>query len=302
MIEPMNLSELVTERARADLADLDLRSTEEIVELMVDEERQVQQALERAAPRISRLVDAAVDQLEAGGRIVYVGAGTAGRLGLLDAAECGPTFNTDRVIALLAGGSDALDEAHEGAEDDEDAGRTAVERVHVSDRDLVVGIAASGRTPYTLAAVEAAAAAGAVTAAIVSNPDTPLASIVDHPIEVVTGPEVIAGSTRLKAGTAQKTVLNILSTVAMVRFGKTFGNLMVDVRTTNQKLHDRARRIVAAATGADLAAATRALREADGDVKVAIVSLVGGVDTGRARELLASADGRVRPAIDGDSR
>ena len=294
----MDLAHLLTERTRSDLDDLDLRPITALVELMVEEERGVQRALAAAVPDITAALEVVVDRLSAGGRMIYVGAGTAGRLGLLDAAECGPTFNTDRVVALLAGGPDAFVSAHEGAEDDTTEASSALQNLSVGVDDVVVGIAASGRTPYTIAALESAREAGAATVAIVSNPDTALARVADHAIEVLTGPEVITGSTRLKAGTAEKLALNILSTVAMVKLGKTYGNLMVDLRVTNAKLRDRARRIVAQAAAVDDDVAVAALQRAGGEVKTAIVMLLADLDVDAARDTLDAAAGRVRTAVE----
>lgn len=294
----MELADLVTEQRRSDLADLDLRGTLELVELMAADQAQVIEAVSVAAPAIAAAVDAIVAQLRRGGRLVYIGAGTAGRLGLLDAAECPPTFNTDRVVGVLAGGGEALLSSREVVEDDAAAGAADLARLAVGERDAVVGIAASGRTPYTIGAVDLARQRGAATVGVACNPDAQLSRHVDHPVEVVVGAEVIAGSTRLKAGTAQKIVLNTLSTLAMVRIGKTFGDLMVDVRATNDKLRDRARRIVADATGARDAAVDEALAAATGDVKVAIVMLLSGVSADLARRRLGARDGAVRAALE----
>jgi N-acetylmuramic acid 6-phosphate etherase len=243
-------------------------------------------------------IDAVAERLRRGGRLVYVGAGTPGRMGVLDAAECPPTFNTDRVVGVMAGSTAALEASREGAEDDAAAGAADLAALAVSADDAVVGTAASGRTPYTIGAVRHAAQVGAVTIGISSNPDAELSRWVDHPIELVTGPEIIAGSTRLKAGTAQKVVLNLISTIAMVRLGKTFGNLMVDVRATNAKLRDRARRIVADATGAKGDIAAAALETAGGDVKVAIVTLLTGADATEAAARLGAHHGVVRAAVE----
>ena len=296
-MEHPDLAHLVTEQRRPDLADLDLRGTVDLVALMADDQALVMAAISAERDRIAAAIDAVVERLRRGGRLIYVGAGTAGRMGVLDAAECPPTFNTDRVIGVIAGSSAAVGSAREGVEDDAEAGAAALDMLAVSADDAVVGIAASGRTPYTIGAVKHARRAGAVTVGISSNPNAELSRYVDHPLELVTGPEVIAGSTRLKAGTAQKVVLNIISTVVMVRLGKTFGNLMVDVRTTNVKLRDRAKRIVADATGAAPDRASAALEAAGGDVKVAIVMLLAGVDAGQASELLDATDGSVRAAL-----
>jgi N-acetylmuramic acid 6-phosphate etherase len=230
--------------------------------------------------------------------LIYIGAGTAGRMGVLDAVECPPTFNTDRVVGVLAGSSAAIERSREAAEDDAGAGAADLTALAVTADDAVVGIAASGRTPYTIGAVRYAREVGATTIGISSNPAADLSLEVEHPIELVTGPEVIAGSTRLKAGTAQKVVLNVISTIAMVRVGKTFGNLMVDLRASNAKLRDRARRIVADATSTDAESATAALDDAGGDVKVAIVMLLTGTDAAAAADRLAAHDGVVRAALE----
>ena len=295
----MDLARLLTEQHQPELADLDRRDTVALVRLMADDQAAALDALVRAAPQIAAAIDAVVSRLEGGGRLIYVGAGTAGRMGVLDAAECPPTFNTDRVIGVLAGGFDALLKSSEAVEDDTAAGAADMDRLAVSASDAVVGVSASGRTPYTIGAVQQSRRLGAVTIGVASNPDAELSRHVDHPLELVAGPEVIAGSTRLKAGTAQKVVLNMFSTIAMVRLGKTYGNLMVDVRATNNKLRQRARRIVSQATGADAETAEQAIAAAGGDVKVAIVMLLTGVDAGDAAARVAAHHGRVRGAVEG---
>jgi N-acetylmuramic acid 6-phosphate etherase len=298
--EAENLGGLVTERVRPELADLDLRPTQELVRLMASEEAAVAAAVRRAAPAIATAIDAVVARLtdRPEGRIVYVGAGTAGRMGVLDAAECGPTFNAaDKVIALLAGGPGAVTEPSEGAEDDATTGAAELIALGVGPADAVVGISASGRTPYVLGALGAARDAGALTVGLSCHPGSIVSAAADHPVEVVVGPEVIAGSTRLKAGAAQKLVLNTISTVAMVRLGRTFGNLMVDVSAGSQKLVDRARRIVATAAGRSPAEAAAALDAAGGEVKTAIVALLAGIDPAAARLRLDKANGVVRRAL-----
>jgi N-acetylmuramic acid 6-phosphate etherase len=290
----------VTEEHRPELADLDLRSTRELVDLINVDDQTAPPAVAAVAEPLAIAIDAIAERLARGGRLIYVGAGSSGRLAAVDAAECGPTFSAaDKVIALVAGGIDAVATAQETAEDDREAGIADVAGVAVGAADAVVGLSASGRTPYVLGAIDAAAAAGALTVGVVSAPDSPLARTVEHPIEVIVGPEVIAGSTRMKAGTAQKLVLNTISTVAMVRLGRTFGNLMVDVCATNEKLRDRAKRIVTLATGAPDDRAEAALVAAEGDVKVAIVSLLEGVEPGDARDRLDAAGGVVRRALGG---
>jgi N-acetylmuramic acid 6-phosphate etherase len=297
-MDPADLAHLVTERHRPDLADLDLRSTGELVELLAADQAEAIAAIVAERERIAAAIDAVVERLRRGGRLIYIGAGTAGRMGVLDAVECPPTFNTDRVVGVLAGSSAAIERSREAAEDDAAAGAADLDALAVTADDAVVGIAASGRTPYTIGAVRYAREVGATTIGISSNPAAELSLEVAHPIELVTGPEVIAGSTRLKAGTAQKVVLNVISTIAMVRLGKTFGNLMVDLRASNAKLRDRARRIVADATGTDADSATAALDDAGGDVKVAIVMLLTGTDAAGAADRLATHDGVVRAALE----
>jgi N-acetylmuramic acid 6-phosphate etherase len=296
-MDPADLAHLLTEQHRPELADLDLRSTVGLVALMADDQALAIAAVVAVADRIAVAIDDVVDRLRCGGRLIYVGAGTAGRLGVLDAAECLPTFNTDRVVGVMAGSTAAVERPREAAEDDAEAGAADLAALAVGAHDAVVAITASGRTPYTIGAVRHATGCGALTVGISCNPDAELSRHVAHPIELVTGPEVIAGSTRLKAGTAQKVVLNLFSTISMVRVGKTFGNLMVDVRATNVKLRDRARRIVADATGVDAEAAARALDTAGGDVKVAIVMLVTGVDAAEAGSRLDAHGGVVRAAL-----
>ncbi len=296
-IRRQNLGDLVTEGRRDELGDLDLRPTDEIVRLMAAEERTVAAAVERAAPAIAAAVDAIATRLAAGGRLIYVGAGTAGRLGVLDAAECGPTFGAgDRVLALLAGGPEALTRPREGAEDDAVQGAADLAALGIGAGDAVVGISASGRTPYAIAAVRTAREAGALTAGVSCQPSSELSAAVEHPIEVVVGPEVIAGSTRLKAGSAQKLVLNTLSTAVMIRLGRTYGNLMTGVSGGSEKLADRARRIVAEATGLSVAEAAAALEQAGGEVPTAIVAALAGVDAAEARRRLGEAGGSVRRA------
>lgn len=289
------LGGLPTEGHRSDLHDLDLRSTHELVRLINEEDAGVPAAVGAAADALAEAIEAIVERLRAGGRLVYVGAGSSGRLAALDAAECGPTYSSPpgQVVALVAGGA----EPDESAEDDAAAGATDIAAAAVRAEDAVVGISASGRTPYTLAALEAARAAGALTVAVTSVRDSELARAADHDVAVEVGPEVVSGSTRMKAGTAQKLVLNTISTVTMVRLGKTYGNLMVDVQASNDKLRARARRTVGLATGAGEAEVEAAVADADGDAKVAIVAVLLGVDAAIARTRLADAGGIVRRAL-----
>jgi N-acetylmuramic acid 6-phosphate etherase len=234
-----------------------------------------------------------------GGRLVYAGAGTAGRLGVLDASECPPTFNTDpsEVVGLIAGGPSAMVKAVEGAEDSKELAAQDLDALGLTADDVVVGISASGRTPYAIGAVEHARGRGALTIGLSCNADSALAAAAEHGIEVVVGPELLTGSTRLKAGTAQKLVLNMLSTITMIRLGKTYGNLMVDVRASNEKLRARSRRIVALATGASDEEIEQALAATDGEVKNAILTILGGVDGPTAARLLEESEGHLRAAL-----
>lgn len=291
---------LVTESRRPGSAELDLQPTETLVAQFLDGELAGLQALQAAAPQLAGAVDAVAERFGRGGRLIYVGAGTAGRLGWLDAVECVPTFGLgpERVIALLAGGPGALVEPIEGGEDDPVAAHADVSRAQVCAADAVVAISASGGTPYTVAAAAAARTVGALTVAVVANPHTPLVAVTELAVETLVGPEFVAGSTRLKAGTAQKVTLNALSTLVMIRCGRTYGDLMVDLRATNDKLRDRARRVVAAATGTDEPQAAWLLHEADGEVKTAIVMAIRDLGPGAARGALRRHHGQLRAALD----
>lgn len=278
---------------------LDEVPTLELVRLMNAEDARVAAAVAAELPRIAEAIDRVAERLRAGGRLIYVGAGTSGRLGMLDAAECPPTFGTSpsQVLGLIAGGEPALTRSVEGAEDDPAAGARDVAAVAVAPGDAVVGIAASGRTPYVLGALEAARQRGALTISLACSRPSPLEALAEITIAPLVGPEVIAGSTRLKAGTAQKMVLNMLSTGVMVRLGKTLGNLMVDVQPLNAKLRERARRIVAEATGLGPDEAARLLTQCGGEVKTAIVAALGGLAPAAARARLSAAAGQVRAAL-----
>ncbi|MFI9305119.1 N-acetylmuramic acid 6-phosphate etherase [Streptomyces triculaminicus] len=293
------LATLTTEAFRADLADIDRLPTRAIAKIMNAEDATVAAAVAERLPEIAAAVDATADRMARGGRLVYAGAGTAGRLGVLDASECPPTFNTDpgRVVGLIAGGPEALVRAVEGAEDSEELAAADLAALGVGPDDTVVGVSASGRTPYAVGAVRHARAAGALTIGLSCNAGSALGEAAEHAIEVVVGPELLAGSTRLKAGTAQKLVLNMLSTITMIRLGKTYGNLMVDVRASNEKLRARSRRIVAHATGAADGEIEAALAETGGEVKNAILVLLGDVDGPTAARLLAESHGHLRAAL-----
>jgi N-acetylmuramic acid 6-phosphate etherase len=296
---PERFELLLTEQRNPRTEALDQLSLLELVQVMNDEDRRVPEAVGRVLPQIAQAVEGIAERLRRGGRLLYFGAGTSGRVGILDAVECLPTFNTppEQVRGFIAGGPAALTRPVEGAEDDAEAGAADVRAAAVSAQDAVVGLTASGRTPYVLGAVRAARERGAFTAGVVCSVPSPLEPFVDVLIAPLVGPEIIAGSTRLKAGTAQKLVLNMLSTATMVQLGKVYGNLMVDVRATNAKLRDRAVRIVMAAAGADRATAEAALARAGGECKVAIVMLLAGVDRAEAEWRLAHSGGRVRHAV-----
>lgn len=293
------LDTLTTEAFRPELAEIDRLSTLEIARTMNGEDATVPAAVAEQLPRIAAAIDGIAARMADGGRLIYAGAGTAGRLGVLDASECPPTFNTDpsEVLGLIAGGPAAMVTAVEGAEDSKKLAADDLAGLGLTDRDTVVGISASGRTPYAIGAVEYARGVGALTVGLSCNAGSELAAVAEHGIEVVVGPELLTGSTRLKAGTAQKLVLNMLSTITMIRLGKTYGNLMVDVRASNEKLRARSRRIVSLATGASDPEIEAALAATDGEVKNAILTLLGDVDGPRAARLLDASHGHLRAAL-----
>ena len=289
----------LTELRNPASAEIDRLSTMEMLQVMNAEDATVPGAVQAELPAIARAVDGITRRLRQGGRLIYVGAGTSGRLGVLDASECPPTYNTPRemVVGLIAGGPDAVTRSIEGAEDRADEGVAAIADLGVEEIDAVVGIAASGRTPYVIGALEEARRRGALTVSIACSDGSPMAAVAEIVIQPLVGPEVVTGSTRMKAGTAQKLVLNMLSTGAMIRLGKTFGNLMVDVQPSNQKLKARARRIVAEATGLDNDAAAAALDAADGEVKTAILATLLEIPPDQARIRLDDAGGVIRQAL-----
>ncbi|RAG83454.1 N-acetylmuramic acid 6-phosphate etherase [Streptacidiphilus pinicola] len=293
------LEQLATEAHRPELAELDRLDTLAIAALMNAEDRGVPEAVAAQLPVIAAVVDSVAERMARGGRLVYAGAGTAGRMGVLDAAECPPTFGTapGRVVGLIAGGPRAVVGAVEGAEDSRALAVADLDALGLTADDSVVGVSASGRTPYAVAAVEHARSLGALTVGLSCNTGSPLAAAAEHGIEVVVGPELLAGSTRLKAGTAQKLVLNMISTITMIRLGRTYGNLMVDVRASNEKLRARCRRIVSLATGADDAVVEKALAATGGEAKNAILVVLGQVDAPAAARLLAEHHGRLREAL-----
>jgi len=289
-----------TERRNPRTADVDRRSTRDVLVLMNEADATVPAAVRRALPEIERVVDETVDRWRRGGRLLYFGAGTSGRLGVLDASECPPTFSSppEQVQGFIAGGDVALRQAVEGAEDDAAAGAAAVDAAGAGPADVVVGLAASGSTPYVLGALAAARRRGAYTASVVCNPGSAVARAADVAIVVEVGPEVVTGSTRLKAGTAQKLVLNMLTTASMVRSGKVYGNLMVDLKATNEKLRRRAARIVAQVAGIAPAAAVPLLEQTGYRAKPAILMARAGCDAGEAERRLAAAGGMLRVALE----
>lgn len=293
------MKKLQTEERNPRSTILDTAPINEIAELMNQEDAFVPEAIMAELPRIVSLIEVVVDRLEKGGRLFYAGAGTSGRLGVLDAAECVPTFNTspEMVQGLIAGGEKALLKAVEGAEDSEELGEKDLEDRDLSEKDIVIGIAASGGTPYVIGALNYANKVGAQTGSIANNPNSPISKLANFPIEVLTGPEVLTGSTRLKAGTAQKLVLNMISTISMVRLGKVFENLMVDVQPTNKKLIERSKKIIIEATDCTYETAEKFFNRSEGSVKLAIIQILTDTSFEESKQLLKQNDGRVRRAI-----
>ncbi|GAA4916321.1 N-acetylmuramic acid 6-phosphate etherase [Stackebrandtia albiflava] len=294
-----SLRGLATEGADPRFADIDKLTPLELATVMNDADAEVPAAIRPRLPVIATAIEAIVARMADGGRLRYVGAGTAGRMAVVDASECPPTFSTppELIQAILAGGPDAMTNATEGAEDDRDAGVAAIAEHRIAPGDVVVGVTASGRTPFVLAAVAEARRRGALTVGLSCNAGAELSAVAEHGIEVVVGNEVVAGSTRLKSGTAQKLVLNMISTITMVRLGHTYGNYMVDMRVLNEKLAARAAKMVADITGVDVARAAETLAAADNHAKTAILMLEAEVDADTARSLLAAAGGRLAAAI-----
>ena len=297
----MNLGSLVSETRNSETMDLDALSTIELVTRFNQQDTLVALAVKETLPDVARAVDAAATALKAGGRIIYMGAGTSGRLGVLDASECPPTFGVPHglVIGLIAGGPRALLKAVEGAEDNPQLGEDDLRDLTLTPQDLVVGLAASGRTPYVIGGLKHARATGCTTVAISCNPGSPIAQAADIAISPVVGPEALTGSTRLKSGTAQKLVLNMISTGAMVKFGKVYQNLMVDMKASNIKLVDRACRMVVEATGVTLEQARSVLEQTGYDVKPAILMVLTGLDVDAARARLDMHQGFLRAALNG---
>ena len=294
------LDHLTTEQRNPESEAIDSMSAREIIDLMSRQDAFVAEAVAKVAAEVASAVEAIVRAMRGGGRLFYIGAGTSGRLGVLDASECPPTFNTppELVVGVIAGGPAALTRAVEGAEDHPEFAQRDLAAHAFAAADVLVGIATSGRTPYVLGGLRYAREQGACTIGLSCNPDSALIELADLMITPIVGPEVISGSTRLKAGTATKMVLNMLTTAAMVRLGKTYGNLMVDLRASNSKLFERSRRIVAMLTGVNLAEAEQLLVSCDGEVKTAIVVHRRQVSPAQARQLLVAAQGHLRRAVE----
>ncbi|MEK6161682.1 N-acetylmuramic acid 6-phosphate etherase [Vibrio cholerae] len=294
------LSHLVSEGRNPDTMDIDLLSSQEIVERLNQQDKQVPLAVEAVLPQIAQAVDKITAAFKQGGRLIYLGAGTSGRLGVLDASECPPTFGVSdqMVIGLIAGGKEAMFTAQEGAEDNATLGAHDLQQIDFSSKDVLVGIAASGRTPYVIGALEYANDLGATTIALSCNPDSPIAEIAQIAISPVVGPEALTGSTRLKSGTAQKLVLNMLTTASMIRLGKSYQNLMVDVRATNRKLIARAVRIVMQATDCQREEAEALLKESHNNAKLAILMHLTCMNYEQATAKLSQSDGFLRRAME----
>ena len=293
------LSTLITEQRNPNSMHVDSLSALEIVQLMNEEDKQVPLAIEKCLPQIAQAVECIVAAFQQGGRLVYIGAGTSGRLGVLDASECPPTFGVspEMVKGIIAGGERALRHPIEGAEDSKSQAVVDLQTIQFSSKDVLVGIAASGRTPYVIGALEYAKSLGSVTISIASNPNSAMANIVDIAIDTVVGPEVLTGSSRLKSGTAQKLVLNMLTTASMILMGKCYQNLMVDVQASNEKLKSRAIRIVMQATDCDKALAEETLKQADQNAKLAIMMILSGLDRAQAEALLEKHQGKLQLAL-----
>lgn len=295
----LDLSQMITEGRNPASQNIDELSTEAMLRVINDEDKKVALAVEAILPQIAAAVDAICAAFRAGGRLIYCGAGTSGRLGILDASECPPTFGTPReqVIGLIAGGHTAILQAVENAEDNREQGAQDLKDIHFSRHDILVGIAASGRTPYVLGALAYANELGATTVALTCNPNSAMAQVAAIALTPVVGPEIVTGSSRMKAGTAQKLVLNMLTTGAMIRSGKVYGNLMVDVEATNQKLVQRQVNIVMQATDCDDATARDALTACGGHCKTAILMVLAGLDADEAKALLSQHQGFIRQAL-----
>lgn len=297
----IDLTSMITESRNLASADIDSLPTLDMLRVINREDQTVALAVEKTLPQVAQVVDAVAQAFRLGGRLIYMGAGTSGRLGILDASECPPTFGTlaEQVVGLIAGGHKAILKAVENAEDNRELAVSDLKALNFSEKDVLVGIAASGRTPYVLGGMEYALSLGATVAAVSCNPDSEMSRLAGIAITPVVGPEVITGSSRMKAGTAQKLILNMITTGAMIRSGKVYGNLMADVEATNAKLVERQKRIVMAATECDRATAEQALAACDGHCKTAIVMILAQLSAGDAKALLAQHQGFIRDALTG---
>lgn len=295
----IDLSQMVTESRNPASEHIDQVTTLEMLKIINNEDKKIPLSIEKILPSIAQVVDKVAEAFQQGGRLIYCGAGTSGRLGILDASECPPTFGTphEQVIGLIAGGHQAILRAVENAEDNRELGLADLENIQFNAKDVLVGIAASGRTPYVLGAMEYAQSLGATVAAISCNPDSPMAKQADIALTAVVGPEVVTGSSRMKAGTAQKLILNMITTGAMIRIGKIFGNLMVDVEATNAKLIERQTKIVMEATECDRAVAEQALQQCERHCKTAILMILADLNAEDAKRLLSSNNGFIRSAL-----
>lgn len=295
-----NLENLVTESINKDTVNIDSVNTLEIIKMINDEDKKVAYAVEKQQSNIAKAVDLIYDRLKEGGRLIYVGAGTSGRLGVVDASECPPTFGVDfeLVQGMIAGGNNAMFKAVEGAEDSEELGCEDLRKKNINSKDVICGIAASGRTPYVIGAMKYAKELGAGVICVTMNPKSEMAKQAQIPISVVVGPEVIMGSTRMKAGTAQKMVLNMLTTATMIKLGKVYGNLMVDVQTSNEKLVERAKRIIRLATNVDMETASKYLSITNNDVKLSIFMIKTGLDKETSIKILNENKGYIQKSID----
>ena len=290
----VKIDNLGTEKRNPKTENLDSLSTLEILQIMNEEDQNVLNTIKDALPNIEKLVKECIKAYKNGGRIIYVGAGTSGRLGLMDAVEVVPTFNSDRFVGLIAGGEHAFVKAVEGAEDSKELCVNDLKTLNFNNKDILIGIAASGRTPYVIGGIEYAKQIGAVTGCVCCNFDSAIAKLVDYPVEVNAGPEVITGSTRLKSGTSQKIILNMISTCTMIGVGKVYKNLMIDVRPTNEKLIERCRNIVMGCTGCDHDTADKILNETNNNTKLAVTMILFNKTKSEAEEALKQADGLIR--------
>jgi N-acetylmuramic acid 6-phosphate etherase len=295
----IDLTKLLTESRNPNSKEIDTLATLEMLKVINNEDKKVAIAVQETLPQIARVVDAVTEAFQSGGRLIYCGAGTSGRLGILDASECPPTFGADpqQVIGLIAGGQKAILQAVENAEDNSEQGAGDLQAIGFNEKDVLVGIAASGRTPYVLGAMHYALSVGGKVAALSCNPHSPMSRLAEISIAPIVGPEIITGSSRMKAGTAQKLVLNMISTGAMIRNGKVFGNLMVDLETTNSKLVERQKNIVMEATGCTQEEASQALNESGSHCKTAILILLSGLDAQTAKQKLNKHNGFIRHAL-----